>query len=104
MEYLVDKLVNLRVFDDSDGKMNLSLENIKGELLIISQFTLYGNTEKGRRPSYINAASPEISKPLYEKFIKKVQEKSIHCISGEFGAHMDVELVNNGPVTLILEK
>lgn len=104
-DYLVNKLMNLRVFQDENDKMNLSLEDIKGQLLIISQFTLYADTKKsGNRPSFTDAAKPEYANQLYEYFISKCKEKGIHTKSGEFGADMKVKLLNDGPVTLMLEK
>ena len=104
-DYLVNKLIKLRVFQDEDDKMNLSLEDIEGQLLIISQFTLYADTKKsGNRPSFTGAAKPEYANKLYEYFIEKCKEKGIYTESGEFGADMKVELLNDGPVTIMLEK
>lgn len=103
-DYLVNKLLNLRVFEDENGKMNLSVKDIKGELLIISQFTLYANTKEGNRPSFIDAAKPEYANKLYEYFITKCKESGITVQTGEFGADMKVELLNDGPVTVMLEK
>lgn len=102
-DYLVDKVVNLRVFDDSDGKMNLSLVDIGGGLLIVSQFTLYGDTRRGRRPSFINAAPGAASEALYDYFVDKARETINLVETGQFGAMMDVELVNDGPVTIMLD-
>ena len=102
-KFLADKCVNLRIFADEEGKFNLSALDIRGELLAISQFTLYGNTRKGRRPSFIEAAPPEISEPLYEKFVSYLQESGLKVASGEFGAMMQVEINNDGPVTIIAE-
>ena len=93
----------MRVFEDENGKMNLSLEEVKGEVLIVSQFTLYGNCMKGRRPAFIDAARPELAIPLYEKFLETFQSFGIKTESGKFGADMKVELLNDGPVTLIIE-
>ena len=103
-EYLVKKLINLRVFKDENKKMNLSIRDINGELLIISQFTLYANTKDGNRPSFTDAAKPEYAEKLYEYFIKKCKEENIVVQTGKFGADMKVELINDGPVTVMLEK
>ena len=102
-KYLAEKCVNLRIFEDEDGKFNLSALEVKGELLAISQFTLYGDTRKGRRPSFIEAAPPEISKPLYEKFVEYLRQSGLKVATGEFGAMMQVEINNHGPVTIIAE-
>jgi D-tyrosyl-tRNA(Tyr) deacylase len=103
--WMADKIISLRLFADADDKMNLGLEDVGGGLLVVSQFTLYGDTRKGRRPSFIDAARPEIAIPLYERFIALLRERAPGPVeTGEFGALMDVELVNDGPVTLILEK
>lgn len=101
--WLANKIKDLRVFEDENGKMNLSLEEVKGEVLIVSQFTLYGNCMKGRRPAFIDAARPELAIPLYEKFLETFQSFGIKTESGKFGADMKVELLNDGPVTLIIE-
>lgn len=101
--WMVDKISNLRIFADHQGKMNLSLLDIDGEMLIISQFTLYGDCRKGRRPGYSAAAPPETAEPLYRKFIEKVRQFGIHSATGEFGAMMEVTLSNDGPVTLLLD-
>ena len=101
---MAEKVFGLRVFADADDKMNLSLADVGGGVLVVSQFTLYGNAEKGRRPSFIDAARPEIAIPLYGAFVQALQAKGLHLETGEFGAMMDVELVNDGPVTLWLEK
>lgn len=102
-DYLVDKMIHLRIFSDGEGKMNLSLLDIQGEMLVVSQFTLLGDSRKGRRPSFTGAENPEGARPLYAYFIKKAQEKVKRCAEGEFQAMMSVELVNNGPVTLLLD-
>jgi D-tyrosyl-tRNA(Tyr) deacylase len=102
--WMADKIVGLRLFADADDKMNLALADVGGELLVVSQFTLYGDAAKGRRPSFIDAARPETAIPLYEKLIAMLREKGVPVATGEFGAMMDVELVNDGPVTLWLER
>ena len=103
-DYLIQKLINLRVFSDADGKMNLSLTDVKGDLLIVSQFTLHAVTKKGNRPSYIKAARPEQAIPLYEYFLSKTKSQfSGKVLSGEFGAEMKVALVNDGPVTIFID-
>ena len=102
--YLADKIVNLRIFEDEKGKMNRSLDEAGGSLLVVSQFTLYGDARKGRRPSFIDAARPEQAIPLYDRFLAMLRERGARVETGEFGAMMDVELVNDGPVTLLLER
>ena len=102
-DYLIDKIVNLRIFSDEDGKMNRSLNEVGGEMLVVSQFTLLGDCRKGRRPSFIKAAGPEKGNALYEYFVDGVRRKGITVGTGRFGAMMAVSLVNDGPVTLILE-
>ncbi len=103
--WMANKVMGLRVFSDLEGKMNLSLEEIGGDLLVVSQFTLYGDTRKGRRPSFVKAAPPEVSVPLYERFLAILEEKAPGKVErGEFGAMMEVALVNDGPVTLVLER
>jgi D-tyrosyl-tRNA(Tyr) deacylase len=107
LSWMAEKIFGLRVFGDDDQKMNRDLSEVGGGVLVVSQFTLYGDASKGRRPSFIDAAPPNIAIPLYEKFIALLKEKSggtIPVETGEFGAMMDVELVNDGPVTLILER
>jgi D-tyrosyl-tRNA(Tyr) deacylase len=104
LTWMADKVIGLRLFADAEDKMNLSLGDVAGALLVVSQFTLYGNAEKGRRPSFIDAARPEVAVPLYERFIALLRERGVPVETGEFGAMMDVELVNDGPVTLWLER
>jgi len=106
LEWMAEKILGLRLFGDAEGKMNRDLAEVGGGVLVVSQFTLYGDARKGRRPSFIDAAPPEIAIPLYERFVTMLREKagSIPVATGEFGAMMEVELVNDGPVTLLLEK
>ena len=104
LDWMADKIVGLRLFADAEDKMNLALADVGGELLVVSQFTLYGNAEKGRRPSFIDAARPETAIPLYERFVALLRERVGRVETGEFGAMMDVDLVNDGPVTLLLER
>ncbi len=100
---LADKLCSLRIFDDENDKINLSLDDVGGEILVVSQFTLYGNCRKGRRPEFLSAARPELAIPLYEKFVELCREKGYRVETGEFGAHMEVESVNDGPFTLVVD-
>ena len=100
---LAEKILGLRVFRDENDKMNLSLSDVGGEVLIVSQFTLYGNCKKGRRPEFLSAARPEVAIPLYEKFVQLCRDKGLHVETGEFGAYMQVESLNDGPVTLIVD-
>jgi D-tyrosyl-tRNA(Tyr) deacylase len=102
-DYLAEKIVYLRVFEDDEGKMNRSLMDIGGQMLVVSQFTLFGDVRRGRRPSYSDAAPPEQASQLYESFVAKVREYGIHVETGVFQAMMDVELVNAGPVTIMLD-
>lgn len=103
VEKMADKLIRLRIFEDENEKLNLSLMDVKGEILSISQFTLYANCKKGRRPSFLDAAKPNLSKPLYEYFNEYLIGKGIHVETGIFGAMMNVSLINNGPTTIILD-
>ena len=103
--WMADKVVGLRIFPDDAGKMNRSLEDVGGDLLVVSQFTLYGDVRKGRRPSFVGAADPAVAIPLYERFVSALRGRAAGAVAtGEFGAAMEVELVNDGPVTLILER
>jgi D-tyrosyl-tRNA(Tyr) deacylase len=105
LAWMADKIVGLRLFPDEDDRMNLDLDAVDGGLLVVSQFTLYGDARKGRRPSFVGAAAPDRAIPLYERFLELLEERVPGRVaSGEFGAMMDVELVNDGPVTLILER
>ena len=102
-EKLADKLTGLRIFEDENEKMNRSLADVGGELLIVSQFTLYANCKKGRRPEFLSAARPEVAIPLYEKFVQLCRDKGFHTETGEFGAYMQVDSLNDGPLTIILD-
>ncbi len=104
LSWMAEKCVNLRIFEDNEDKMNLSLLDVKGEILVISQFTLMGDAQKGRRPSFIKAASPEKGELFYDQFIAKLKTFPVKVESGIFGAMMDIDLVNRGPVTLMIEK
>ena len=100
---LLEKITSLRIFDDADGRMNLALTDVDGALLIVSQFTLYGDARRGRRPSYIEAAPPEVAEPLYELFVTEARRSATHVATGSFRRMMQVELVNDGPVTILLD-
>lgn len=104
VQWMAEKVVGLRLFADAEGKMNLGLGEIGGALLVISQFTLYGNAERGRRPSFIDAARPEVAEPLYEEFVARLRGFGVTVATGRFGAMMEVEIHNDGPVTLVLER
>ena len=101
--WLAEKLAGLRIFEDSDGKMNLALADVAGAMLVVSQFTLLGDCRKGRRPSFTNAAPPEQAEALYEVFVRAVRQQGIEVATGRFRQHMEVELLNDGPVTLLVE-
>lgn len=102
--WMADKIAGLRLFPDAEDKMNLGLDDVGGAVLVVSQFTLYGSAVKGRRPSFVDAARPDVAIPLYERFVGLLRERGLTVATGEFGAMMEVELVNDGPVTLTLEK
>jgi D-aminoacyl-tRNA deacylase len=104
VDWMAEKVVGLRLFSDAEGKMNLGLEEVGGALLVVSQFTLYGDASKGRRPSFIDAARPELAVPLYERFLTALRSRGLSVAAGEFGADMLVEIHNEGPVTLILDR
>jgi D-tyrosyl-tRNA(Tyr) deacylase len=104
VDWMAEKVVGLRLFSDAAGKMNLGLDEVSGAVLVISQFTLYGDSAKGRRPSFIDAARPEIAVPLYERFVAALRARGLEVATGEFGADMQVEIHNDGPVTLILDR
>lgn len=104
IDYLVHKITNLRVFESEPGKMNLGLKDVNGEILSVSQFTLYADVKKGNRPGFSNAAKPDLAQPLYEEFNQKLAATGIHVETGRFGADMKVELENDGPVTIMYEK
>jgi D-aminoacyl-tRNA deacylase len=102
-KYVAEKIVNLRVFEDQEGKMNLSLSQVEGEILSISQFTLYGDCRKGRRPNFMEAAHPDHASVIYDQFNQLIRDQGVKVETGQFGAMMDVALINDGPVTLIIE-
>ncbi len=103
LEKAAGKIVDLRIFEDDAGKMNRSLRDVEGQLLAVSQFTLYGDTRKGRRPSFVGAAPPEIAEPLFDAFVDAIRDQGVHVETGRFGAKMAVDLVNDGPVTLLID-
>ena len=102
-DYLVDKVAGLRIFEDVEGKMNCSVAEVSGNLLVVSQFTLYGDVRRGKRPSFDDAARPEQARPLYEHFVERLRAAGLHCQTGRFQEMMEVELVNDGPVTILLD-
>ena len=104
LNYLAGKIANLRIFEDDQGKMNLSLLDIGGSAIVVSQFTLFADTRKGRRPSFVGAAAPAIANPLVDRFIEQLNETGVPTQGGEFGAHMLIEIANDGPVTILLER
>ena len=104
LAWMAKKVVQLRIFPDDEGKMNRSVEDVDGGILVVSQFTLYGDARKGNRPSFIDAARPEVAIPLYDRFVRMLRDTGRPVETGEFGAMMDVELLNDGPITLILER
>ena len=103
VHYLVDKTLNLRIFEDADGKMNLSLLDVKGEILVVSQFTLYGDTRKGRRPSFFDSMEPKLAELVYAHFISELKKSGLSVKEGQFGAMMHVSLINDGPVTFLVD-
>ncbi len=103
MEYIADKTVGLRIFEDNEGKMNLSLEDVKGEILVVSQFTLYGDVRRGKRPSFTESAGGDFAENMYLNFIEEIKNRGFDVKTGEFGADMQVELINDGPVTIQID-
>ncbi len=104
LEWMTDKVLGLRIFADAEDRMNLGVTDVGGGVLVVSQFTLYGDARKGKRPSFVDAARPEVAVPLYERFVERLRARGVQVATGEFGAMMQVELVNDGPVTLWLER
>jgi D-tyrosyl-tRNA(Tyr) deacylase len=104
VSFLAEKIANLRIFEDDQGKTNLSILDVKGDAIVVSQFTLYADTRKGRRPSFIDAALPDVAEPLVDRFVQKLRGRDIPTQTGKFGVHMEVEIHNDGPVTVWLEK
>jgi D-aminoacyl-tRNA deacylase len=104
VDWMADKVAGLRLFSDAEGKMNLGLSEVTGGVLVISQFTLYGDATKGRRPSFVDAAAPDVAEPLYHRFVAALRGRGLEVATGEFGADMQVEIHNDGPVTLILDR
>lgn len=104
VKFLAEKTANLRIFEDEEGKTNLSILDVKGDAIVVSQFTLYANTQKGRRPSFIEAGLPDVAEPLVERFVELLRGHGVPTQTGKFGAHMEVEIHNDGPVTIWLEK
>lgn len=104
VKYITEKCLNLRIFEDNDGKMNLSVKDIEGEIMVVSQFTLYGNTNKGRRPSFENAATPVEAEPVYNLFIETLNKSGLIVKTGKFGEDMKIDFINDGPVTFVIEK
>lgn len=103
LDYMVDKILGLRIFEDNNNKMNLSIKDIKGDIAIVSQFTLYGDVRKGRRPNFMNSANPILAEKYYNMFIDKIKEENMKVITGSFGANMEISLVNDGPVTILMD-
>jgi D-tyrosyl-tRNA(Tyr) deacylase len=104
LDWMAQKVLGLRVFPDDGGNMNRALEEVGGGLLVVPNFTLYGDCRKGRRPSFTEAARPEVSSPLYDRFVERLRQSGLSVIAGAFGAHMHIELVNDGPVTLVIDR